>query len=91
MLNEGQKFIDDLRSILKKYNLSNTEIRILWEESDAFVSNFMAGKAKTLNFGKLISLVHNAKRKQLFQLYLDINQLIINTIEEDKTIVFNED
>lgn len=91
MLNEGQKFIDDLRNVLKKYNLSNTEIRILWEESDAFVSNFMSGKAKTLNFGKLISLIHNAKRKQLPELYLDIRVLILNTIEEDNTIEFNED
>ena len=91
MLNEGQKFIDDLRSILKKYDLSNTDIRILWEESDAFVSNFMAGKAKTLNFGKLIALVHNVRRKQLPELYLDIRVLILNTLEEDKTIVFNED
>ena len=97
MLNEGQKFMDDLRSILKKYDLSNTDIRILWEESDAFVSNFMAGKAKTLNFGKLISLVHNARRKQLPLLYIDIISLIThtleedNTIEEDKTIEFNED
>lgn len=93
MLNEGQKFIDDLREILKKYNLSNTDIRILWEESDAFVSNFMAGKTKTLNFGKLISLVHNAGRKQLAALYLDIIVLIQDTlkIEEDNTIEFNED
>ena len=91
MLNEGQKFIDDLRDILKKYNLSNTDIRILWEESDAFVSNFMAGKAKTLNFGKLISLVHNARRKQLPLLYIDITSLIRRTIEEDNTIEFNED
>ena len=97
MLNEGQKFMDDLRSILKKYDLSNTDIRILWEESDAFVSNFMAGKAKTLNFGKLISLVHNAARKQLPELYLDIIVLIQNTLQntltpgEDNTIEFNED
>lgn len=93
MLNEGQKFIDDLRSILKKYNLSNTDIRILWEESDAFVSNFMAGKTKTLNFGKLISLVHNARHKQLPELYLDIIVLIQNTLNgnEDNAIEFNED
>lgn len=93
MLNEGQKFIDDLREILKKYNLSNTDIRILWEESDAFVSNFMAGKTKTLNFGKLISLVHNARHKQLPELYLDIIVLIQNTLNgsEDNTIEFNED
>lgn len=93
MLNEGQKFIDDLRDVLKKYNLSNTDIRILWEESDAFVSNFMAGKTKTLNFGKLISLVHNARHKQLPELYLDIIVLIQNTLSgsEDNTIEFNED
>lgn len=80
MLNEGQKFIDDLRSILKKYNLSNTEIRILWEESDAFVSNFMAGKTKTLNFNKLISLVRNVKSKQLFELHLEICQLVLKAL-----------
>ena len=90
MLNEGQKFIDDLREILKKYNLSNTEIRILWEESDAFVSNFMAGKTKTLNFSKLISLSHNAARKQLPELYLDITVLIQEALKPNENVL-NED
>lgn len=83
MLNEGQLFINSLREIFKKHNLTNTEIRILWEESDAFVSNFMANKTKNLNFNKLISLLHNAKRKQLTILHSEIKQLILNSLDEN--------
>lgn len=83
MLDEGLVFIKDLREILKKHKLSNTEIRILWEESDAFVSNFMANKTKTLSFNKLISLLLNTKRKQLINLHNEIKQLMLNALDEN--------
>lgn len=83
MFNRNQKVMDELREIFKKHNLTNTDIRILWEESDAFVSNFMTGKTKNLNFGKLLSLLHNVKQKELFALHSDISQLIINSVNEN--------
>lgn len=83
MFNTGQTFMEDLREIFKKHELTNTHIRILWEESDAFVSNFMTNKTKSLNFNKLLSLLQNTKRKQMFVLHNDIVQLIIKAINED--------
>lgn len=78
---KNELLIQRLRNILiVKYQISHQNLRILWEESDAFISNFMKNNVKSLNTGKFFSLITNAKLKGLTELYEDLIKVVFELI-----------
>lgn len=83
---KSEILIQKLRNLLiVKYQISHQNLRILWEESDAFISNFMKNNIKSLNTGKFFSLITNAKLKGLSELYEDLVNIVFNLINYEQS------
>lgn len=78
------KFHQDIRHLLiEKYRMSNKDVRILWNESDTFVSTFLKGNVWNIAFHKFMTLIWNSKERGLLELNEDLCDLYIKLIKNE--------